>query len=98
MNLMSVIALAMSMFSATAFYAASPNCLWPSMQQWRRWSAASAVVLSALSIGMWIAAAGIGVGLCAMLGTCMLTLVALPWLALRTSSPNATTLSTPDHD
>jgi hypothetical protein len=91
MSLVSVIALATAMLSATAFYAASPNCLWPSMQRWRRWSAAFAVVLSALSIGMWIAAAGVGVGLCAMLGTCMLTMAALPWLTLLVFSPNAAT-------
>jgi hypothetical protein len=97
MSLAPAIALATSVFAATAFYATSPNCLWPSMRRWRRWSAACTIALSVWSIAMWIAVFGIGVGLCAMLGSCMLTMIVLPWSALLTSSPNAAATA-PEND
>jgi hypothetical protein len=80
------LALATSVLAATAFYAASPNCLWPSIHRWRRWSMSFGLLLCMLSIAAWIDAFGIGVGLGAMLCTGMLTMIVLPWIALRTSS------------
>ncbi|WP_158885711.1 hypothetical protein [Rhodanobacter sp. L36] len=86
MSMLSALALATSVLAATAFYATSSNCLWPSMHRWRRWSMSLALLLCVLSIAAWINTFGIGVGLGAMLGTGMLTMIVLPWIALRTSS------------
>lgn len=78
------IALATSVLAALAFYAASPNSLWPSIRRWRKAARLGAALSCALSTICWIAALGAGVGICATLASCMLTLVLLPWLALFT--------------
>ncbi|HEY0199299.1 MAG TPA: hypothetical protein VGC19_12290 [Rhodanobacter sp.] len=97
MSLAPVIALATSVPGTVAFYAASPNCPWAFTRRWRRWSMALAAALSVLSLGAWIVEYGVGVGLCAMLGAYMLTLVVLPWLALLTSS-SSTAVTEPEND
>jgi hypothetical protein len=93
----SALALATSVLAATAFYAASSNCPWFLTHRWRRWSMSFGLLLGVLSIAAWIDAFGIGVGLCATLGTCMLTMVVLPWIALRTSSSKTMAMNR-EHD
>lgn len=66
--------------SALALYLASPN------RAWRPGSArgglrVAGTVLALLSLAGWIALLGVGAGLCTMLATWMLALVALPYLA-----------------
>ena len=78
-----IIAVAMSLISAASLYAASPHCRWPS---WKRHAARGNLVGWMLAAGaswLWIAQLGVGAGLCAMLGTWMLGLMALPYLAWR---------------
>jgi hypothetical protein len=84
-----VLALTISMLAAFACYASLRHCRWTSIRRWRKSSMTCAGALSMLSIGLWISAYGIAVGICAMLGTYMLSLAALPWIALFTGSTNA---------
>lgn len=82
---MTIAAIAMSLLSAASLYAASPHCRWPS---WKRHAARGNVVGTVLAIAAlasWIARLGVGAGLCAMLGTWMFALMALPYLAWRTA-------------
>lgn len=83
-------AFASCLLSAAALYAASPHCRWPA---WRRAGARGNVVglaLGVVSLALWIMELGVGAGLCAMLGTWMLALMVLPYLAWRTvPAPNA---------
>ena len=81
-----ITAIAMALLSAASLYAASPHCRWPS---WKRHAARGnliGTVLAVAALWVWIAKLGVGAGLCAMLGTWMLGLMALPYLAWRTSS------------
>ena len=78
-------AIAMSLLSAACLYTASAHCRWPS---WKRHAPRGNLVgglLAVASLWLWIAQLGVGAGLCAMLGTWMLGLMALPYLAWRTS-------------
>ena len=93
---MVAIALVTSVLAALAFYASSPQCLWTSIRRWRKATLLASAVFCVVSISLWIAALGIGVGACAMLGVCMLTLIVLPWLALFTRASNAG--SAAEHD
>ncbi|HEY0501863.1 MAG TPA: hypothetical protein VGD42_00075 [Lysobacter sp.] len=80
-----VAAIAASLLSAASLYAASKHCRWPS---WRRHGARGNVVggvLAVVALALWIALLGFGAGLCAMLGTWMLGLMGLPYLAWRTA-------------
>ncbi|MDR0184408.1 hypothetical protein [Lysobacter arvi] len=80
-------AIATSLLSAASLYAASSHCRWPS---WRRHAARGTLagfVFALVSLWLFIAELGVGAGLCAMLGTWMLGLMALPYLAWR-SAPN----------
>ena len=85
MNLQVAAAILSALLSAAALYAASPHCRWPA---WRRRGAHGnlvGLVLGAVSLALWIGELGVGAGLCAMLGTWMLALMALPYLAWRTA-------------
>jgi len=80
-----IAAIAMSLISAASLYAASRHCCWPS---WKRHAARGNLVggvLAVAALWLWIAQLGVGAGLCAMLGTWMLGLMALPYLAWRTT-------------
>lgn len=90
MNLQVAAAILSSLLSAAALYAASPHCRWPA---WRRRGAYGDVVgllFAVVSLVVWIDELGGGAGLCAMLGTWMLALMALPYLAWRTAPESAT--------
>ncbi|MET0807827.1 MAG: hypothetical protein ABWX93_03620 [Pseudoxanthomonas sp.] len=47
------------------------------------------LALAGLSLWLWVLTLGGGAGLCAMLGTWMLAMMALPYLALVTGKPVA---------
>lgn len=77
-------AIVTAVLSAVALYGASPHCRWP---RWRRHAGqgnVAGLVFAVVSLAMWIGQLGVGAGLCAMLGTWMLALMALPFLAWRT--------------
>ena len=78
---LSIAAFATSLLSAAAFYAGSANCRWTTL----RWKHGTSLgwALAAVSLAAWIAALGVGAGLCVMLGTWSLGAIALPYLALR---------------
>lgn len=78
-------AIVASLLSAAALYAASTHCRWPSWRQRGRHGNAIGAVLAVAALAMWIAQFGVGAGLCAMLGTWMGGLMALPYLAWRTA-------------
>jgi biotin transporter BioY len=74
-------AFATAVLSAAALYAASRHCRWMS---WRRLGKAGQVpglLLAVASLLLWGLALGPGAGLCAMLGTWMLAMMALPYAA-----------------
>jgi len=77
---LNLLALASSVLSALALYLASPNCGWR-VRLARAGLRAVGVVLALVSLCAWVAVAGVGPGLCAMLASWMLALVLLPYLA-----------------
>lgn len=81
--------LATAMASAALLYVASPNCRWPFPRRWSRGAHGGGVLLAVLSLAAWIIALGPAVGTCAMLATWMLSMVALPYLALSTGTAGA---------
>jgi hypothetical protein len=74
-----------ALLSAFALYAGSGNCRWRLPIALGRHGNVVGVVLALMSLAAWIAALGVGAGLCAMLGCWMLAMVALPWLAALTA-------------
>ena len=82
---LSLAAFATSLLSAAGFYAGSANCRWTTLRwkhgTWAGWA------LAVVSLAAWIAALGVGAGLCVMLGTWSLGAIALPYLALRVAPP-----------
>lgn len=83
MGLLVATALLTSLLSAAALYAASRHCRWEAWRRHGRFGNAVGAALAVVSLVAWIAALGGGAGLCAMLGTWMLGLMALPYLAWR---------------
>lgn len=73
-----------SMASALALYAASTHCLWPILKRYRRTARLAGMLLAVVALALWTWALGPAVGLCAMLASWMLTLMALPYIALWT--------------
>ena len=82
-------ACATSLLSAVALYAGSAHCQWPALQRWRDMGSWVGLALAGLSLWLWVLTLGGGAGLCAMLGTWMLAMMALPYLALVTGKPVA---------
>lgn len=80
-----LIATLAALVSALALYLASPNCGWRPAAR-RGGVRVIGVGLALVSLGAWIALLGVGAGLCAMLATWMLALVALPYLAWWTNA------------
>lgn len=76
-----------ALLSAAGLYAGSRHCRWPS---WRRLGHAgtwAGLGLAAVSLALWIAVLGAGAGSCAMLGTWMLGMMALPYMAALSAAP-----------
>ena len=76
--------------SALALYAGSAHCRWPALHRWRGMATWVGGFLALASLALWIADLGVGAGMCAMLGTWMLALMAFPYLAAWTSPANDT--------
>ncbi|MGY0617916.1 hypothetical protein [Lysobacter sp. A378] len=80
-----ILAAAAALLSALALYLASPN------RTWRPGAGRGGLrmlggVLALASLAAWVAVLGVGAGLCAMLATWMLAMVALPYLAWWTTA------------
>ena len=73
-----------SLLSAIAFYAGSPHCRWPALHRWRGTGNWVGLALAGLSLWLWVLSLGGGAGLCVMLGTWMLAMMALPYLGALT--------------
>lgn len=78
----SILGLATAVASAFALYAGSSHCRWPVPGGHSRVTVVIGMLLAAASWLTWTLARGPAVGLCAMLATWMLALIASPWLAL----------------
>ena len=85
--LIALAAVATSLLSAVALYAGSAHCRWPGLQGFRHAGSWAGLALAGLSLWLWVLTLGGGAGLCAMLGTWMLAMVALPFLAWMTGKP-----------
>ena len=82
---MTTAAIATSLLSAASLYAASKHCRWPSWKRHGTRGNLVGTVLAIAALALWIARLGVGAGLCVMLGTWMLAMMALPYLAWRTA-------------
>jgi hypothetical protein len=85
----SLLAFALAACSAIACYAGSPHCMWPALRGYPRAARIAGIALALLSAAIWISVLGAAAGLCAMLASWMLALVAQPWLALFMGNPDA---------
>jgi hypothetical protein len=92
--MISLLALVFAACSATAWYTASPHCMWSALRGHPRTARIAGFVLAVLSLSLWINAFGFAAGLSAMLVSLMLALVAQPYLALRVGTPDADVTST----
>ncbi|AWH33805.1 hypothetical protein [Stenotrophomonas sp. SAU14A_NAIMI4_8] len=70
-----------SMFSAVAFYAASPHCRWPRLRRAGRLGRQIGLVAAAAALWLWMAELGFATGLVVMLCAWILTALLLPALA-----------------
>ena len=75
-----------ALLSACALFAGSGHCRWPLPAALRRHGSRAGIPLAMGSLAAWIAALGVGAGLCAMLGCWMLAMMALPCLAVLTET------------
>jgi hypothetical protein len=75
-----------ALLSALALFAGSGHCRWRWPVALRRYGNVAGALLALASLAAWIAALGVGAGLCAMLGCWMLAMVALPYLAVLTQT------------
>jgi hypothetical protein len=75
-----------ALLSALALFAGSGHCRWRLPAALRRHGSVAGALLALASLAAWIAALGVGAGLCAMLGCWMLAMVALPYLAVLTQT------------
>ena len=73
-------AFASALLSAMMLYAGSSHCRWPALHRWRDIGGWVGLALAGLSLWLWVLSLGGGAGLCAMLGTWMLAMMALPYL------------------
>jgi hypothetical protein len=76
-------ALISTLLSALALYAGSRNCRWSPKPKHPHRSTRIGLALAVVGLVLWMRLLGGGAGLCAMLGTWMLGMMALPYLALR---------------
>lgn len=76
-----------ALLSAFALYGGSGHCRWRLPAVLHRHGKVVGLVLALTSLAAWVAALGVGAGLCAMLGCWMLAMVALPWLAALGTEP-----------
>ncbi|MET0580937.1 MAG: hypothetical protein ABWY48_12090 [Pseudoxanthomonas sp.] len=88
-TLVAIAAFAASLSSAVALYAGSPHCRWWVLRRWRGTGGWVGLALAGLSLWLWTLSLGGGAGLCAMLGTWMLAMMALPYLAVLGGNANA---------
>ncbi len=75
-----------AVLSALALFAGSGHCRWRLPSALRRHGNGTGILLAVASLAAWIAALGVGAGLCAMLGCWMLAMVVLPYLAVLTET------------
>jgi len=87
--MLAVAAFVASLASALALYTGSSHCRWPALQGWRGTGSWVGLALAGLSLWLWVLTLGGGAGLCAMLGTWMLAMMALPYLAALTGADAA---------
>ncbi|WP_349984867.1 hypothetical protein ABRP17_015250 [Stenotrophomonas sp. WHRI 8082] len=75
------LALAASIFSTMAFYAASRHCRWPRAHRAGRLGREIGTVAAVASLWLWMANLGVGAGLVVMLCSWMAMAMLLPALA-----------------
>ena len=86
--MISLLAFVFAACSAIAWYAASPHCMWSALRGRPRVMRMAGGVLALLSLVSWVSVLGGAAGLCAMLASVMLALIAQPWLAMFIGSPD----------
>ena len=89
-TMISLAAVATSLLSALAFYGGSTHCRWRGVGRLRVASGWLGLAVAGFSLWLWVLSLGGGAGLCAMLGTLMLAMMALPYLAALTAAAPVT--------
>ena len=82
-SLLTVSAILAAALSAAGLYAGSPHCRWHAWRRLGRAGTWAGVLLALVSWVLWIRELGLGAGSCAMLGTWMLAMMAVPYFAGR---------------
>ncbi|MBD9477796.1 hypothetical protein [Pseudoxanthomonas sp. PXM02] len=67
--------------SAAGLYAGSRHCRWAALRRLGRIGIWSGAVLAIASLLLWTRVLGAGSGFCAMLGSWMFSMIALPYIA-----------------
>ncbi len=89
--MISLLAFVLAVCSAVAWYAGSPHCMWSVLRGHPRAAHLAGGLLALMSLAGWISVLGGAAGLCAMLASWMLALIAQPWLAMVLGNPDADT-------
>lgn len=76
-----VAAILAAVLSAAGLYAGSRHCRWDAWRRLGRAGTWAGVLLAVASLALWIRTLGAGAGVCAMLGTWMFAMMALPYIA-----------------
>ncbi|MBA3930506.1 putative membrane protein [Pseudoxanthomonas japonensis] len=76
-----LLAVVLAVLSAMALYAGSRHCRWTSWRRVGRAGRWGGALLAIASWVVWMRVLGAGAGSCAMLGTWMLAMMALPYMA-----------------
>ena len=67
--------------SALGLYAGSRHCRWVTLRRLGRLGTWAGVVLAVAAWALWVHVLGAGVGSCAMLGSWMFAMMAVPYIA-----------------
>ena len=77
----SLLAALTAALSAAGLYAGSRHCRWHALRRLGRAGTWAGVALAIASLLLWTHALGAGAGVCAMLGSWMFSMIALPYIA-----------------
>ena len=78
---LSMLAVLTAALSAGGLYAGSRHCRWTALRRLGRIGSWAGVVLAIASLLLWTRVLGAGAGFCAMLGSWMFSMIALPYIA-----------------
>jgi hypothetical protein len=78
---LSMLAMLTAALSAAGLYTGSRHCRWTALRRLGGIGTGAGVVLAIASLLLWTRVLGAGAGFCAMLGSWMFSMIALPYIA-----------------